>query len=308
MRLLTFLSENDEQHVGLLYGDRILDLSVWLSQGAGHSGSSLDMLHLLEMGDAGLSMCREALTESEEKLGSWGALVPLHPAHLLAPIPRPRKNIFCLGRNYAEHRAESMQAWNEAPAPPPDYPIFFTKAPTAVAPPYSDLSFEFSISEQLDWEAELGLVIGKRGKNITREEAMDFVLGYVVLNDISVRDVQKRHGGQYFKGKSFDNACPIGPWIVTKDEVPDPSDLRVWARVNGIEKQNGYTGDMYADVPAIVESLSVGMTLEPGDIIATGTPAGVGMARNPPEWLRPGDIVECEVQGVGAIRNRITGA
>jgi 2-keto-4-pentenoate hydratase/2-oxohepta-3-ene-1,7-dioic acid hydratase in catechol pathway len=213
----------------------------------------------------------------------------------------------CLGRNYAEHRAESMRAWNEPPEPPPPFPIFFTKAPTAVAPPYSDLAFDFSVSEQLDYEAEMGLVIGKRGKNIKRHEAMDFVAGYIVLNDISVRDVQKRHGNQYFKGKSFDNSCPFGPWIVTRDEVSDPAKLRVWARVNGIEKQNGFTGDMFTDVPGIVETLSLGMTLEPGDIIASGTPAGVGMARNPPEWLRPGDLVECEVEGIGAIRNRIVG-
>jgi 2-keto-4-pentenoate hydratase/2-oxohepta-3-ene-1,7-dioic acid hydratase in catechol pathway len=153
----------------------------------------------------------------------------------------------------------------------------------------------------------MGIVVAKRGKNIKPEEAMDFVLGYVVVNDISVRDVQRRHGGQYFKGKSFDNSCPLGPWIVTKDEVPDPANLRVWTRVNGIEKQNGSTADMYAGVPEIMVSLSEGMTLEPGDIISTGTPAGVGMARNPPEWLHPGDEVECEVEGIGVIRNRIVG-
>jgi 2-keto-4-pentenoate hydratase/2-oxohepta-3-ene-1,7-dioic acid hydratase in catechol pathway len=307
MRLLTFRSDTGESHVGLLRDNQIIDLSIWLSQGAGHSGSALDMLRLIALGEAGTGMCHEALTESDAALNAAGALVPFSTSLLLAPIPRPTKNVVCLGRNYLEHMKESIRAFGEAPQPPPEHPVFFTKAPTAVAGPYEDLHFDFSISDKLDWEAELGFVLGTGGKNIKREEALDYVFGYLVVNDISARDLQKRHGNQYFKGKSLDNSCPIGPWIVTSDEVPDPADLRVYTRVNGEEKQNGYTGDMFAGVPEIVEALSEGMTLEPGDIVATGTPTGVGHARNPPEFLKHGDVVECEVDKVGVIRNRIVG-
>lgn len=307
MRLLTFRSDTGESHVGLLRDNQIIDLSIWLSQGAGHSGSALDMLRLIALGEAGIGMCHEALTESDAALNAAGALLPFSTSLLLAPIPRPTKNVVCLGRNYLEHMKESIRAFGEAPQPPPEHPVFFTKAPTSVAGPYDDLHFDFSISDKLDWEAELGFVLGTGGKNIKREEALDYVFGYLVVNDISARDIQKRHGNQYFKGKSLDNSCPIGPWIVTSDEVPDPADLRVYTRVNGEEKQNGYTGDMFAGVPEIVEALSEGMTLEPGDIVATGTPTGVGHARNPPEFLKHGDVVECEVDKVGVIRNRIIG-
>ena len=181
---------------------------------------------------------------------------------------------------------------------PPQYPAIFTKAPTSVIGPYDDIPYDPNISTEIDWECELAVVVGREGKNIGRDEAFDYIFGYMVLNDVSARDVQKRHGGQFFKGKSLDGTCPTGPWIVTADEVGDPSDLQLWTRVNGEVKQHDTTRSMLLDVPGTIESLSFGMTLEPGDIIATGTPAGVGFARTPPEFLHPGDVVECEVSGL----------
>lgn len=307
MRLATFRADSGEPRAGLVRDRKIIDLATWFQAGKGLQGTVPGVQQLIEMGPEGLALCREAINRPDSELEAAGALLPLEPERLLAPIPRPRKNIFCLGRNYPEHRAESMRAFNEQVQPAPDYPMFFTKATTSVAAPYAELPFDFSISEQLDWEAELGLVIGKMGKNIRRMEALEHIFGYLVINDISARDIQRRHGNQYFKGKSLDNACPMGPWIVTADDIPDPSILHVQCRVNDIEKQSGYTGDMYFDLGAVLEYLSEGMTLEPGDIVATGTPEGVGMARKPPEFLQPGDVVECSVDLIGSIRNRIKG-
>jgi len=152
---------------------------------------------------------------------------------------------------------------------------------------------------------ELAVVIGRRGKNISAAEALDYVFGYTVINDVSARDLQTAYGGQFFKGKSLDGSCPMGPWIVTADEIPDPHALTLSCRVNGVTKQESTTADMIFNIPTAIEFLSRGMTLEPGDVIATGTPSGVGFARTPPEFLKPGDVVECEVEGIGVIRNTI---
>jgi 2-keto-4-pentenoate hydratase/2-oxohepta-3-ene-1,7-dioic acid hydratase in catechol pathway len=183
--------------------------------------------------------------------------------------------------------------------------VFFTKATTAVAGPHADIPFDANVSTQMDWEVELGVVIGKAGKNIPRDRAFEHVFGYTVINDVSARDIQNSHGGQFFKGKSLDGACPMGPWIVTRDEIPDPHALPLRCRVNGVVKQESNTSDFIFDIPALIEWLSKGMTLLPGDVIATGTPSGVGFARTPPEFLKPGDVVECEVEGIGTIRNRV---
>jgi 2-keto-4-pentenoate hydratase/2-oxohepta-3-ene-1,7-dioic acid hydratase in catechol pathway len=160
----------------------------------------------------------------------------------------------------------------------------------------------------MDWEVELAIIIGRRGKSIARAQAPNYVFGYTVVNDVSARDIQNAHGGQFFKGKSLDGACPMGPWIVTRDEVPDPHALAIRCRVNGVVKQDSSTAELIFDVPAIVEWLSRGMTLLPGDIVATGTPSGVGFARTPPEFLKPGDVVECEIEGIGTIRNTVVAA
>ena len=256
----------------------------------------LDMLTLIESGEAGLARARAAS----------GLSVPLASVTLLAPIPAPRRNVLCLGLNYAAHAAESQRAKGQ-PVKLPEVPLFFTKATTAVNGPFADIPFDASVSEQIDWEVELAVVIGKQGKNIARANAMEYVFGYTVINDVSARDVQNAHGGQFFKGKSLDGACPMGPWIVTRDEVPDPHALPLRCRVNGVTKQDSTTADFIFDIPAMIDWLSRGMTLLPGDVISTGTPSGVGFARTPPEFLKPGDVVECEVEGIGMIRNRVVG-
>ncbi len=222
---------------------------------------------------------------------------------LLAPIPRPRKNIMCLGWNYAEHVSESAGITKRNPQVPTD-PIVFTKCVTSVAAHGAAIPLHASVTQQLDWEVELAVVIGRGGRAIAKERALEHVFGYTIVNDVSARDVQFRHK-QYFLGKSLDGTCPMGPWIVTADEIPDPQALRLQSRVNGVSKQDANTRDMVFDVATIISVLSRGMALEPGDVIATGTPSGVGFARTPPEFLKAGDVVECEIEKIGVLRNPV---
>jgi 2-keto-4-pentenoate hydratase/2-oxohepta-3-ene-1,7-dioic acid hydratase in catechol pathway len=235
-----------------------------------------------------------------------GAVHNVSDVQLAAPIPRPRKNIMCLGWNYAEHAKETALIRGQE-TKGPEYPVFFTKAPTTVNSPYSNIIIDPQVSEEIDWEVELAVIIGKGGKNISEEEAMSHVFGYTVLNDVSARDLQSRHK-QFFKGKSLDGYCPMGPWIVTADDIKNPQDLVVRLRVNGITKQEGNTSMMIFPIRTIIAILSQGMTLEPGDIIATGTPSGVGFVRNPPEFLQAGDVMETEVEGIGILRNVVVKA
>jgi 2-keto-4-pentenoate hydratase/2-oxohepta-3-ene-1,7-dioic acid hydratase in catechol pathway len=218
----------------------------------------------------------------------------LHGVRLLAPIPRPRKNVFCMGRNYAEHAAERGAA-------PPERPVFFTKAPTTVIGPEAPI-VHHAVTQALDYEVELAVVIGQRGRDIASEDALQHVFGYTVLNDVTARDLQKAHQ-QWFKGKSLDTFCPMGPVLVTADEVPDPQALGIRLRVNGATRQDATTAQMIFDVAALLAALSAGMTLEPGDILATGTPSGVGAATG--AYLRPGDVVEAEIDGLGCLTNRV---
>jgi 2-keto-4-pentenoate hydratase/2-oxohepta-3-ene-1,7-dioic acid hydratase in catechol pathway len=218
---------------------------------------------------------------------------------LCAPIPRPVSNVICLGRNYAEHAAESARASGQEV----ERPTFFTKAVTSVIGPFDEIPFDPDVSSQLDWEVELAVIIGRPARRVPAERALEHVFGYTVLNDVSARDVQFGYGGQYFYGKSLDGSCPMGPWIVTADEVSDPQGLNLRLRVNGVTKQEANTADMIFDVATIIEILSRGMTLGAGQIIATGTPAGVGFARTPPEFLKPGDVMETEIESIGTMRN-----
>lgn len=305
MRLLTFRSESGAPHIGVLrgedIGEDIIDLSLWLAQNTPYNHAEpVDMLYLINKGEDGLAKVREALEAADKDF-----IFPFDQDKLLAPILHPPKNVICMGRNYPEHASEAARAFGEAPSEPPKYPTVFTKAITSINGPYSDIPYDASVSVQIDWEVELALVIGRTGRKIKRAEALSYVFGYMVLNDVTARDIQKRHGNQNFLGKSLDGACPVGPWIVTADEIGDPGNLQLWTRVNGVEKQHGNTQDMIFDVPTFIEALSLTMTLEPGDILATGTPEGIGHARTPPEYLRPGDVVECEVEGIGVIRNRV---
>ncbi|HEY7347893.1 MAG TPA: fumarylacetoacetate hydrolase family protein [Ktedonobacterales bacterium] len=286
MRLATYRADNGPR-LGIVRGEQIIDVAAL----AGFSHTT-DMLSLIAEGPEGLARLRQALTAASDP-----AQRRLADVHLLAPIPRPRKNVFCMGRNYADHALEKGAAV-------PEDPIFFSKATTAVNGPYDPIVIDSTISDRLDWEVELGVIIGRAGKNIPAAQALDYIFGYTVINDVSARDLQARHK-QWFKGKSLDGSCPMGPWIVTADEIPDPHALRLRLRVNGITKQEANTRLLIYKLPTIIEVLSAGLTLEPGDIIATGTPAGVGDARQPPEYLQPGDLVEAEVDGIGALRNPV---
>lgn len=285
MKLVTYL-HNGQTLVGAVHSDGIVDLSSIVP----------DMLSLIGGGTPLLDRVRERL-ESE------APAIPIERVTLLAPIPNPRRNVVCLGLNYAEHAKESAEARGRE-YKQQQHPVFFTKATHTINRPDGVIPFDAAISEQIDWEAELGVIIGRSGKNIPIGHAMEYVFGYTCIDDISARDLQANHS-QFFKGKSLDGACPMGPWIVTADEISDPQQLRILCRVNGETKQDSNTSHMIFNVPAIISILSRGMTLDAGDIIATGTPSGVGFARKPPEFLKPGDVVEVEIEKIGVLRNRV---
>jgi 2-keto-4-pentenoate hydratase/2-oxohepta-3-ene-1,7-dioic acid hydratase in catechol pathway len=294
MRYLTFSLPNDTTHrLGAVDGDRILEIAEFPS-----------LLALIEAGpDAWRSMTKPLSGGSTLK-----RVAHRNPGDIRwhAPIPRPTKNVFCLGRNYAEHVREATGARGQE-FKLPSHPIFFTKTPTTVIGPYDDIVWDRNVTQQVDWEAELGVIIGIGGKNIPRDRAMSHVFGYTVINDVTARDLQNAHM-QFFKGKSLDTFCPMGPVVVTADEYGDAHRKAVKLRVNGIEKQNGNTVDMIFPIDQTIEVLSRGCTLEPGDIISTGTPEGVGMGRTPQEWLQVGDVMETEVEGIGVLRNRVVAA
>ncbi len=213
-----------------------------------------------------------------------------------APIPRPPKNVICVGKNYADHATE-MGA-----ATPPEHVLIFTKSPTAIAADYEEVSTHHTKTTQLDYEGELAIVIGKEGKDIPRQLAYDYIFGYTIANDVTARDVQKAHG-QFFLGKSLNGTCPMGPYVVSKDEIPNPHDLTVVTKVNEEVRQNGHTSAMMFKVDELIEEISKYVTLEPGDIILTGTPAGVGKGMTPPQFLKSGDVVKVSIEGIGTLTN-----
>jgi 2-keto-4-pentenoate hydratase/2-oxohepta-3-ene-1,7-dioic acid hydratase in catechol pathway len=284
MRLVTFRIDGSARLGVLRNGDEVVQVD-----------EPVDMLSLIDAGEEGMAKVQETLASSRSRARK------LEDVDLLAPLPEPRGNILAMGRNYQKHAEESARKEGYEPQPP----TIFTKAITSLTEPFADIVIDPSISDQIDWEAELALVIGKRGANIKRANARGYVFGYTVLNDVSARDIQNGWGGQFFKGKSLDRSCPTGPWIVTSDEVPDPQSLGVRLRLNGKLEQDGNTRDMIYPVDATIEWMSKGMTLLPGAMIATGTPDGVGFWRTPSQVLHPGDLMETEVEGIGVLRNRI---
>jgi 2-keto-4-pentenoate hydratase/2-oxohepta-3-ene-1,7-dioic acid hydratase in catechol pathway len=225
--------------------------------------------------------------------------IPLESLEWLSPITRPEKNIFCVGKNYVEHAIEMGSADDI-----PEHVMVFTKAPTTVIGHNSFIPSHSGLTSQLDYEGELAVIIGKEGIGITRDEALDYVFGYTILNDITARDIQSRHK-QFFLGKSLDGSCPIGPWIVLKSEIADPNHLTIQTYVNDELRQNSNTKHFIFDIQEIISVLSKGMTLEPGDIIATGTPAGVGKGFKPPKYLQSGDVVKVEIEKIGTLKNTI---
>ena len=293
MRVAT-CKHNDQVHLAVVQ-DNSVYFPALNDKWPAHINS---MLELIDAGENSLQVLREEVAQAD--VSQW---IPLSEVELLSPIPRPRQNIMCLGWNYIEHVAETSGKSLEAPKLP-KYPIIFTKAASSMNGPYADIPVDLEVSNKMDWEVELAVIIGKKGQGIRKENALEYVFGYSIINDVSARDFQKRHK-QFFVGKSFTGACPMGPWIVTADEIPDPQRLNLKSYVNNKLKQDSNTKYQIFDVATVIESLSKGMTLEVGDVIATGTPSGVGYVRNPPEYLIPGDIVECEIENIGKISNPI---
>ncbi|AKQ57328.1 hydrolase [Bordetella hinzii] len=232
------------------------------------------------------------------------AAVAAESVRLLAPVQPPR-NLICVGWNYLKHYDESKGKREGQEVELPDHPTLFTKLPTTLAGPHDDLPLHEAYTRKLDWEVELAVVIGKGGRDIPAADALSHVFGYTVANDLSARELQRAHGAQWFKGKSLDATCPLGPMLVTADEIPDPQGLALACRVNGVTMQEGHTSRQIFPVARIIAELSAGLTLLPGDVILTGTPEGVGAARTPPVFLRDGDVVECEVEGIGMLRNTV---
>jgi 2-keto-4-pentenoate hydratase/2-oxohepta-3-ene-1,7-dioic acid hydratase in catechol pathway len=287
MRIATFTSEGHRK-VGLVSAD----------------GTTVTPLKLTQtQADTGVLTLIETLAEGGPLPEPAGPAVNLGDVVLDAPLPKPRRNLWCVGRNYHAHAKElSASVFKDNAARTDEWPIVFTKVPECVVGPHDDVLVPSEVSTQIDYEAELAVVIGKGGKNITRAAAMTHVFGYTVVNDVTARDVQMRHG-QWDMGKSFDTFCPMGPWIVTADEF-DGTKTRVRCWVNGELRQDGPTENMIFDIPTLIETISRGITLYPGDVIATGTPAGVGMGMSPPRYLRAGDVVRVEIDRLGAIENK----
>jgi 2-keto-4-pentenoate hydratase/2-oxohepta-3-ene-1,7-dioic acid hydratase in catechol pathway len=243
---------------------------------------------------------RKTWSDAALKEASAETPLPLADVQLLAPIPRPVKNLFAVGQNYADHVREVT-----TPTPMPERPIYFTKPPTAVIGPEASIDLSAGVTQMLDWEVELAVVIGRTVRRVPEAAALEYVFGYSVANDVSARDIQRNRGGQWFLGKALDTSCPLGPCLVTADEIGDPQALELSLHVNGVEKQHSTTGQMIFSVARIISDLSHALTLEAGDIILTGTPSGVGASRKPPEYLADGDVVECRVERIGTLRNTV---
>ena len=313
MRFVTFARKN-QHRIGLLDPeDQIIDLAEINRRylRGGNPPYLASMQAFIEAGGKALQVAKKAARyvagknpEEQKKLGRAGALLKSSQAKLLAPIPWPRKNAVMLGINYREHVDEGARA-RSLEIKYPEWPVFFTKPPTSVIGPNGKV-IRHKVTDKLDWEVELAVVIGRKGRNIPKDKAYDYVFGYTVCLDMTARELQRLHG-QWFKGKSLDTFCPLGPWIVHKSALSDPQQVRLVCRVNGEVMQDGNTRDMIFDIPTIIESLSGGLTLEPGDIISTGTPSGVGFARVPPVYLNPGDKVEGDIEGIGVLQVEIVG-
>ena len=259
-----------------------------------------DINELIAMGDAGLEAAAKVAR------GASGA-IPLAQAKLLAPVPRPRRNIICVGKNYREHALEFAGSGYDSTAAQsevPDHPVIFTKAPSSVIGPEDGIKAALDPTSSIDYEGELAVVIGKGGRGIAAENCADHVYGYTIINDLTSRRLQARHQ-QWFIGKSLDTFCPMGPWLVTADEIADVGQLRLQTRVNGGLRQDATVSDMIFSIPTLLETLSAGITLQPGDIIATGTPAGVGVGFDPPKFLNQGDRVAVCIDQLGELRNQV---
>jgi len=291
MRLVTFETKAGTIHIGALRAD---DHEIVVLDSVAPS-----MLALIDGG-------AEALAQAKSALAAAAKVVARADVRLLAPIPRPKQNVMCLGMNYVAHAIESLRA-RGSEIKLPEFPVFFTKALNTVCGDGDSVPLDPNVTSQLDYEVELAYVFGRTAKNVKKADALDYVFGYTILNDISARDLQNRHQ-QFFKGKSLDNSGPIGPCIVTADEIPDPATLAIKLRLNGELRQSSHTGDLIFDIPTGIEYLTLGTTIEAGQIVCTGTPAGVGMGLTPPAYMKAGDVVEAEIEKIGVLTNHIVAA
>jgi len=293
MKLVTFTT-GGRAAVGVVDAEaqQVRDVTALLSPDTG-------VLELIE----GWARWEPVLAERAPGLPATG----LDQVRLLAPIPRPRRDLFAVGKNYREHVAEFGRSGYDQPDRSqalPEYPVVFTKATTSVTGPYDVILPHRGVTSELDYEAELGVIVGRGGRGIRREDAFTHVWGYTIIDDFTARDLQRRHK-QWTIGKSLDTHCPMGPYAVSADEIADVTALQVQSYVNGEPRQSAPVKDLIFDIPELIAVISAGITLLPGDIIATGTPAGVGIGFDPPKFMASGDVIEIAITGLGAQRNRI---
>jgi 2-keto-4-pentenoate hydratase/2-oxohepta-3-ene-1,7-dioic acid hydratase in catechol pathway len=283
MKLVTFKAQDGAAQLGAVVGERVVNLAT-------ASGGKLpgDMRSFLEMGDDALSLARQVATEQ-------AAGVPLKDVKLMAPIPNPSK-VLAIGLNYLDHIRETN-------AKTPSIPIMFSKLVSSIIGPGDTIRWDPNETAKVDWECELAVVIGRRAYRVPEEDAFDVVVGYMNGNDVSARDLQGERGDQWIRGKSLETFCPLGPYLVTKDEIPDPHNLKIRTLVNGEVMQDSNTKELLFKIPHLIAYLSRAFTLLPGDVIVTGTPPGVGSARKPPLFLKNGDVVTIETEGLGSLTN-----
>lgn len=303
MKLLSYVVDGRER-IGVVEGDVVVDLNAGLALLEGNvrpaEPLARDMVHLLEQGESGLDGARQVLQAyrravREAPSAAQAVAHPLTAIRFLPPVPRPQK-ILAIGANYRAHCEESG-------TPIPQKPLVFVKVPSALTA-HGEAILYPRITRELDYEGELAVVIGRRARHVPAEEALHYVAGYTILNDVTARDLQRTEG-QWARAKGCDTFAPCGPWLVTADEIADPQALVIETRVNGELRQRGSTGEMIFPIPTLIAHISAAMTLLPGDIITTGTPAGVGVYRQPPGLLQPGDEVSVRIEGIGELRNRV---
>ena len=299
MKLLTYKTADTEPRLGFIHNNQVIDMEDF----GDISNFPLpnDMLDLIDLGFEIIEEITEMISETPENFFEEISY-EMEEVTILAPIEKPRKNIIGIGLNYTEHVAESARTLDTT-GKLPQKPIIFSKPPTTVTATNTNIIKNTKLTSQLDWEVELAVVIGKKGKYVSNADAMDYVFGYTVINDISARDCRRE--GQWIVSKGQDTFAPMGPYLVTKDVIENPHNLNLSLRVNGVEKQNSNTQFLLFNINDLIEDLSIVFTLEPGDIIATGTPSGVGAGRNPQEWMYDGDVVEATVEGIGTIVNTV---
>lgn len=299
MKLLTYKTQDTEPRLGFIHNSQVIDMEDFGE--ISNFPLPNDMLELIDMGFEIIPEITEMIAETPTNFFEEIAY-EMNEVTILAPIEKPRKNIIGIGLNYTEHVAESARGLDTT-GKLPTKPIIFSKPPTTVTATNTEIIKNTKLTSQLDWECELAVVIAKKGKYVAKEEAMDYVFGYTVINDISARDCRRE--GQWIVSKGQDTFAPMGPFLVTKDEIENPHNLNLSLKVNGVEKQNSNTKFMLFNINDLIEDLSIVFTLEAGDIIATGTPAGVGAGRDPQEWMHNGDVVEATVEGIGTITNTV---